>query len=239
MLADHEVMSRFAAQVVLAAVRRLAAESDGLPLRLVFSAGKTPIRLYELLATDYVDEFDWSRVHLYQMDEYVDPPSMDQDFSRYLSDKVIEPLGIGSANLMIRSHVDGRGGDWKSFIQRHEHHLRRSGGIDLVLHGIGSNGHLGFNEPGTAPTAAGAVVPLTASTRAAAGPIPIATHGVTLGLGVLLAAKETIVLASGSHKAQAVAQFLCGPVTSDCPASWLRCCDRVTVAVDAAAAKLL
>lgn len=237
-LPDYEAMSQFAASAVLAAIRRLGARSTNSPLKLVFSAGQTPVRLYELLANRCA-EVDWSRTDLYQMDEYVDASSADHDFSRYLLVRVVHPLGIRSANLLSRELACSKNNSWEHAIREHERRLMRSGGIDLVLHGIGMNGHLGFNEPGSNPEAAGAVVPLSASTRAAMGPGLDATLGVTLGLRVLLAARETILLASGAHKAEAVARCIAGAVGPECPASFIRRSARVTVALDAAAAKLL
>lgn len=233
---DHENMSRLAAHVVLDALSRLLASGSPLPLRVVLSGGRTPMRTYELLATEHLGEFDWSTVHLYQMDEYVDPRRADQDFCRFLTEKVINPFGIKTASLIDRTVVPTGAGGWHKAIIRHERNLVDAGGIDLVLHGIGTNGHIGLNEPGSDRLSAGRVVSLSINTHHSVRSDPVPTRGVTLGLRALLAARETILLASGRDKACAVARMICGPIRSDCPASFLRTTQRSTVIIDEAAA---
>jgi 6-phosphogluconolactonase/glucosamine-6-phosphate isomerase/deaminase len=232
---DYECMSQLAARCVLSALHRLSSKHGERPLRLVLSAGQTPIRTYELLATEYINEFDWSLVHLYQMDEYVDPGNVDQDFCRFLREHVVAPFGVGCASLLDRVEI-GTGAGWQDAIGSHERGLADAGGIDLVVHGVGVNGHLGFNEPGSDRLGAGSVVSLSPSTRRSVQSGPPPTQGATLGLQVLLGARETILLASGAQKAGAVARALRGPVSNECPASWLRTTARSTVIVDWAAA---
>ena len=235
-VADHESMSKLAASLITESVRRLTAEHPAGALRVVLSAGNTPLRAYELLATDPKCEFDWSTVHLYQMDEYVDLVGAAPDFCRLLLDRVVGPLGIQKTSLLDRQTIAAGCSDWQRAITGHERTLVGDGGIDLVVHGIGSNGHLGFNEPGSDPLSAGRLVEFTECTRRSLPPGPRPTCGVTLGLGVLLAARESILLASGSEKAAAVARVLHGPVANDCPASWLRLARHTNVVVDRAAA---
>lgn len=232
---DFDAMSRLGAAAVVSSLAELD-HSNGRRLNVVFSAGRTPTRVYDLLATDFRGECDWSRVSLFQMDEYVDAPEAVESFGRYLARRVVEPLGISDAHLLPVGLAGMHEKSWTAAIRDHERKLLARGGIDLVVHGIGENGHLGFNEPGSAPTSVGRVVPLSSSTRAAISPGPAPTRGVTLGLAPLLAARESILLASGSAKAQAIAAALEGAVSADCPASWLRLGPKITVIIDRVAA---
>lgn len=113
------------------------------------------------------------------------------------------------------------------------------GGLDLVVLGLGANGHVGMNEPGSEPDSATRVVELAASTREAArgyGADTPPTHGVTLGLATIRAAREIWLLARGGHKAAIVARTVGGPVTSNVPASLLRGHHGLLVMADEAAA---
>jgi 6-phosphogluconolactonase/glucosamine-6-phosphate isomerase/deaminase len=234
---DYDGASQLASQAILEGLDRLSAEREKSErLRLVLSAGRTPIQTYEILASNYLSEFDWSRVDLYQMDEYIDSVEEDRDLCRYLRTRIIEPLGIRSVYLLDREVIgDGRD-NWRRAIRNHEANLKSAGGIDLALHGIGVNGHIGFNEPASSRHSVGRVIDLSASTRASISSQPVPAHGVTLGLSVLIAAKESVLIASGAHKAQAVTNAIDGPVSEACPASWLRCARKTTVVIDVAAA---
>jgi glucosamine-6-phosphate deaminase len=110
--------------------------------------------------------------------------------------------------------------------------------LDLALLGVGNNGHVGMNEPGSSPDSPTRVVELAASTRSAAagyGVEPVPTHGVTIGLRALLAATEVWILATGSTKADVVAAIVDGPTTTDVPASLFREHENCTLFVDESA----
>jgi glucosamine-6-phosphate deaminase len=117
-----------------------------------------------------------------------------------------------------------------------------AGGLDLAIVGLGINGHVGMNEPGTPPDARTRPVELAPTTIEAArryGADPPPRRGVTIGLGSLLAAREIWLLARGARKASILAQALEGPETADCPASLLRAHPRLRVIADAPAASAL
>ncbi len=235
---DFDAMSQLGAIEVVTALKRLT-DSKGRRLNVVFSAGRTPTRVYDLLASGFRGEFDWSRVSLFQMDEYVNAPKAVEPFSRYLTRRVIEPLGLSRAHLLSADLAGMCDEAWATGIRDVERNLLECGGIDLVVHGVGANGHLGFNEPGSSPASMGRVVQLSSSTRATISPGPPPARGVTMGLATLLAARESILLASGSSKALAIAAAVEGAVSMDCPASWLRLGRKTTVIIDRAAAKEL
>jgi glucosamine-6-phosphate deaminase len=114
-----------------------------------------------------------------------------------------------------------------------------AGGLDLVVLGLGANGHVGMNEPGSAADARTRVVELAPSTRDASigyGATEPPTHGVTLGMATILAAREMWLLATGSRKRQVLSATLDGPLTPDVPASLLRRHPALRVIADDAAA---
>jgi glucosamine-6-phosphate deaminase len=123
-----------------------------------------------------------------------------------------------------------------------ERRILRLGGVDLQLLGIGRNGHLAFNEPGSPLDSRTRVVELSVTTRAdnaahVEGEVP--THAVTQGLGTILEARQLVLVATGAAKAEAVAAALHGPVTPECPASVVQLHPHSTVVLDRAAATMM
>lgn len=122
--------------------------------------------------------------------------------------------------------------------------IEQTGGIGLQLLGIGLNGHIGFNEPGTDQNSRTHLVKLAASTRSAnAADFPVGvsvpSHAVTMGIATILDAQRILLLATGAAKAEALRRAFLGPVSADCPASYLQLHSHVTVICDSAAAELL
>ncbi|SEQ74977.1 MULTISPECIES: sugar phosphate nucleotidyltransferase [Pseudomonas] len=183
---------------------------------VVFSAGKTPVRLYELLRTKYFRSIEWQRLRFFQMDEYVAHRPKDVGiFRKLLSEALIEPLGL-QANMLT-------GQERPEELAQYECAITSRGGIDLVLHGIGENGHLGFNEPNSPFDCESRCVELAKTTQPAGHDSEwIPTHGVTLGLSILNSARHIRVIASGLKKRAAVEAALLGPRTEKCPASSLQ-----------------
>ncbi|MCU1622080.1 MAG: nagB [Frankiales bacterium] len=236
---DHpEDMSQRAAALVLDALRDTSARTQGRDVNLCFSAGSTPIRTYEILAERRA-EADWDRVRLFQMDEFLHPATA-FGFGSYLEAKVVRPLGLRSVELLPAPPAWQDAAEWNRRIVEHERKIDDAGGLDLVLHGVGVNGHLGFNEPGSEPDSDGRVVELAAVTRASSPhPDEKPSHGVTVGLRRLLAGRRTILLAAGRQKARAVSAAVDGRVSRECPASLLRTLASVTILLDRDAAAVL
>jgi glucosamine-6-phosphate deaminase len=175
----------------------------------------------------YAAALDWGRVHIVQMDEYAglgmgDPRSL----AHCIFGELVAPLRAGGF-----SHFNDAAGRLIRPLAQYEAALER---IDLVVHGIGRNGHIGFNEPGSAVDSGCRVVRLAGSTLRANR--VDARDGVTLGLKSLLAARATLLLATGHEKAAALGRALSGPPSDRCPASRLRGCRNVVVLADALAA---
>jgi mannose-1-phosphate guanylyltransferase/6-phosphogluconolactonase/glucosamine-6-phosphate isomerase/deaminase len=228
---DEDEVARQAAHLVVDVLR------DALARRgravLVPSTGRTVLACYALLARMHRHALDWRRVEIFQMDEYDVPEAVTA--RRFLSTHLVEPLGIRSACLLRdTSYAEGR---------RVEQELARAG-PDLVIHGIGENGHLALNEPGSAFDSTAREVVLTEETREAKrgslGAHAPPTRGLTLGLGALLAAPRSLLLATGAHKRRALERALFEPVGPDLPASGLRLrpSHRVTVIADRTALAL-
>ncbi|MCC3282135.1 glucosamine-6-phosphate deaminase [Arthrobacter caoxuetaonis] len=212
-----------AADVVLA---RLAARRNPV---LGIATGSSPLPLYEQLARR---AGDLSPLRGFALDEYLGlPPGHPQSYHAVVRREVIDPLGLDPAAVQV---PDGAAADPDLAADRYEAAIRTAGGIDVQVLGIGSNGHLAFNEPGSALDSRTRVVALTASTREANARFfpslrDVPTHALTQGLGTIREARSLVLLASGPRKAQAIAAALTGPVTPDVPASVLQLHPDVTV----------
>lgn len=228
---DSDRMSDLAARHVVKALEPLVRQGERAPL-VMFSAGRTPLGLFRLLRTTYRNSLDWSRIRVAQMDEYVGVQAHDS-LAASLRNELIEPLGIEQF-FAIDESFEGDG------MIAYEDFLGAEG-LDLVIHGVGTNGHLGFNEPGSDFDGRGGIVPLAASTRARAPRLSFGegvgpTHGLTVGLKVLTAASEVILLATGSEKTHAVKAALFACPNANVPASSLQSHPKVTIYTDRFAA---
>lgn len=176
-------------------------------------------------------------VRWFALDEYVGlPPGHPQSYREVLLRQLIRPLGLAPTSL----HVPDPDADPGSYDEL----IDAAGGIDRQLLGIGRNGHLAFNEPGTPFDSPTHRVALTDDTRAAnarffEGEESVPGFAVTQGLGTIFRAREWELLAFGASKAAAVRDALAGPVSAQCPASLVQRHPAVTVSMDAAAAALL
>lgn len=198
---------------------------------IVPSTGRTVLRCYALLAAFHRSAIDWDRVEVFQMDELSGVPEA-LTAQRFLTERLLTPLGIRRACLMRDATL--------AEAQRVERELIGAG-ADLMLHGLGENGHLGLNEPGSAFDCGAREVALDDDTRRSKrgqfGETPPA-RGATLGLAALLGAPRTLVLATGAHKRRALERALFAPRSEALPASGLQLRDGVTVIADAEALPL-
>jgi mannose-1-phosphate guanylyltransferase/6-phosphogluconolactonase/glucosamine-6-phosphate isomerase/deaminase len=172
--------------------------------RIILSAGATPERAYAILAARHRD-VDWARVELVQMDEWVGAPE-NESFEHFLRRRLVEPLGIGKF-----VPIDPRASDAE--LAAFEERL---GPLDFVLHGIGTNAHVGFNEPGTENGAPARRVRLAPSTAR------VSSSGVTLGFRSLDRARRVVVAAKGAAKREAIRRSFYDEPSLDVPASRLQ-----------------
>jgi 6-phosphogluconolactonase/glucosamine-6-phosphate isomerase/deaminase len=205
---------------------------------LCFPTGDTPSPVYAaLVAAERSGAVSLAEATVVQLDEFVgldpgDPARCDARLRREL----LDGLAVPPAFLAI--DVDGR--DPEAAAAAHDVVAR---GIDLAILGLGMNGHVGFNEPGTSPADGTRLVRLAVSSRTAAteryGAQRTPTAGITVGLARLLEAGECWLLVTGERKAQILRRALDEPEGVDCPASYLRRHPRLTVFADEPAAALL
>ncbi len=222
---DAEAVGAHVAELVLRSVERDPA------LVLGVATGTTPLPVYRALARG---RGDFSAVRVVALDEYVGlPAGHPATFAAYVEREIALPLGIDPDHVVVPRGSDGA---------ELERRIAELGGVDMQLLGIGRNGHLAFNEPGSPLASRSRVVALSETTRRdnapAFGEEPVPTHALTQGLGTILGARHLVLLATGAAKADAVALALSGPVTPDCPASVVQQHPRVTVVVDEAVAAL-
>lgn len=208
---------------------------------LGLATGSTPLPVYEALR-ERVGDLDVSRVRGFALDEYVGlDPSHPESYRSVIAREVVEPLGLDPARIHV---PDGRQAGIATSGEEYERTIREAGGIDLQILGIGTDGHIGFNEPGSSFASRTRVKTLTAQTREDnarffddASEVP--RHCITQGLGTILEARHLVLLAFGQEKADAVAGALEGPVTAMLPGSAVQLHPHVTVVVDEAAASRL
>ncbi|MSR62798.1 MAG: glucosamine-6-phosphate deaminase [Planctomycetes bacterium] len=220
------------------AVERVAETLRAKPAAvLLLPAGATPLPFYaELVRRGRARTLDLSRAHIFQLDELAGVAAADaRGFQAFFHAHLVTPLGLGA-----RFHaLDGRARDPAAEIERHRSALEVLGGGDLALLGLGKNGHVAFNEPGSTQTERARVVTLGATTRAGlraqfANDCP---HlGLTLGMAEIVGCKEVVLLVTGAAKAEMLARVLKGPPTSACPATLLTAHARFLVLADVAAA---
>lgn len=239
-------MAPRAAGVVLDRLHRRATAEPHRPPVLGLATGSSPLGLYRELAVAVADgRVDFSSAHGVALDEYVGlPPGHPQSYRSVLVREVSQHLGLPSEHLAV---PDGGGETLEELMAAaadFERRIAAVGGVDVQVLGIGTNGHLGFNEPGSALASRTRVKRLSDRTRSDnarffAGIEEVPTHCVTQGLGTILEARTLLLLAAGEAKAQAVAAAVEGPLTASCPASVLQWHPDVVVVLDEAAAARL
>jgi len=217
---SHGDMSRRAAQIIAETV---AAKPKAV---LGLATGGTPEGCYAELARMHREEgLDLHLITTFNLDEYLGlPPSHKQSYHYYMNDKLFNHINIDKK----RTHTpDGLTPRPREFCTAYEELIKSSGGIDLQLLGIGRNGHIGFNEPGSPLDSRTRVVDLSEETRRDNarffGSIDrVPRQALTMGLATIMEARRILLLASGVNKAWAVEQAIKGPVTVKVPASVLQ-----------------
>ena len=230
---DHDELSREVARVIIAAVRNHPASV------LCLAAGDTPRQVYAALASG--GQVDYSGCTFIGLDEWVGiPPENEGSCSFFLHNNLFHPLGIRPHQVHL---FDALAEDLVSECGKMDAIIREKGGIDLMLAGVGMNGHVGFNEPGVSDDLYAHVVTLDATTQSVGQKyFKEATRlerGITLGLKHLLESTTAIIMASSAKKAEVIRLALEGPVSNQIPASIIRKHPAGVVMLDADAGALL
>jgi glucosamine-6-phosphate deaminase len=218
---DYRTLSEEAAALVARAIRAKGNITLGLP------TGNTPLGMYEALTRRHRDEgLDFSHVRTFNLDEYLGlAPDDPQSYHAYMRDRFFDHVNIAAENTHIPNGLPGVNVDEEC--GRYEDAIRNAGGIDLLIVGIGSNGHIAFNEPGSSFESRTRIVTLAPETvenakRHFPDDASIPTGAITIGIRTILDARRILLLASGRSKAEAVERMLRDPVSESVPASALR-----------------
>jgi glucosamine-6-phosphate deaminase len=189
--------------------------------------GGTPLGCYNLLAhwSDMRD-LDWSRAYSFQLDEYMDPADETMTFEHFLETNLLKHTNMPQRHRFNPRHYD-----------HYDQEIAQHGGLDLTILGIGSNGHIAFNEPGTPRQSWTHCLMLTEATREAnksyfGGQPRVPKQAITMGIETILNSKKLILIASGERKRAILERALLGPVTPEVPASFLSLHPHVTVITD-------
>ncbi len=227
--------------LAFAAARHVAAQVERVPASVLgMATGNTMTGLHEALAAMARNgEIDFSQVVTFALDEYVGVPRQHPGscYAR-LTAEFLQHVPVSRANIHF---PDGQADSLTQACLVYEDEIRAQGGIDLQILGIGLNGHIGFNEPGTPFDSRTHIADLAAETQAAKAPLFAALaepprRGITLGIGTVLQARSILLLAFGSDKAGILRRALREPASPEVPASALQLHPKVTVMLDQSAA---
>jgi len=220
-------------------VARAVAEKPALVLGL--PTGQTPVAAYvELRRLHAAGGADFARATTFNLDEFVGiPRSHPSSFRMFMERHLFQGINLAPARMHF---LDGAAPDLDAECARYEAAIEAAGGIDLLIAGIGANGHVGFNEPGDALAARTHRARLAAPTRRdnaalfGGDPAEVPREALSMGMGTLLQAGAITLVATGAHKAACLARAVHGPITTRVPASFLQLHRHVELYLDRAAA---
>ena len=215
-----EEASKIAADMITAAVKKNPKTVLGL------ATGSTPVPMYkEMIKAVKSKKVSYKAVKSWNLDEYVDlPPTHDQSYRYFMDKNLFDSIDIKKSNTHV---LNGLAKDIDKECKSYEAAIKKAGGIDIQVLGIGSDGHIAFNEPGTSLASDTDVVYLTPQTikdnsRFFKSAKDVPTRALSRGVGSILKAKKIILLAFGKNKADAVKGCVEGPVSQFCTASALQ-----------------
>jgi glucosamine-6-phosphate deaminase len=234
-VADAAAMSEAAADIVTAIVRYKPHSVIAVP------TGSTPLAMFDVLAARTARrEVDFSQVHLFCLDEYLGVgPTDPNSLTRWLHEVFIDRIAIPRDHVHA---VPATAPDPEAAAAAYERELKDAGGLELAVVGMGANGHVAFNEPGSAVDSRTRVIELLPESIAQASAywqdtLPAPTHAITMGIATLLEADRLVLIVSGKAKASVLRSALERPMSALVPASWLRRAgSRLSVIVDQDAA---
>jgi glucosamine-6-phosphate deaminase len=213
-------------------------------LVLGLPTGRTPLVLYhELTSLETSGRADFSQVTTFNLDEFLGiPPEHPGSYRTFMFEHFFSRVKIDPARIHI---LDGAARDPDAECERYERAIDDAGGIDLQVLGIGTNGHIGFNEPGpwlNARTHRVVLKPETRRSNAAlfgGDPEKVPTEALSMGMGTILRARSIVLLATGRSKASCIERVVNGPLTTELPASFIQVHRSADIVVDQAAGEKL
>ncbi len=234
---DYEEMSKTAAGIIAAQIRKKPDSVIGL------ATGSTPLGTYkELIRMHREDGLDFSKVTTFNLDEYLGlSPSHDQSYNYFMWENLFKHININPENVHI---PQGLVDDAEAFCEWYEERIKKAGGIDLQLLGIGSDGHIAFNEPGSSFGSRTRVKTLEEQTikdnaRFFKNEDEVPHFAITMGVGTILEARKILLIANGENKAPVCKAFIEGPITSQVTASALQLHPHAMVVLEEKAASML
>ena len=232
------------AAVARALARRIAAAVETTPtLVLGLPTGQTPLALYAELGRLHAEGADFSGVTTFNLDEFLGiPPSHPGSYRTFMEEHFFHRVNIPAER---HNFLDGSASDPERECARYERAIAEAGGIDLQVLGIGTNGHIGFNEPARELQSWTHRAALTAETRRSNAALfggdvaTVPAEALSMGMASILGARAIVMLATGAAKASCVERMVNGPLTTDLPASFLQLHHDVDVMLDEPAAAQL
>lgn len=221
------ILSETYEQLSQAAAREVAATLNTKPNAVLgLATGSTPLGVYRELARMHKEEgLDFSQVTTFNLDEYVGlGQDHEQSYHYFMHENLFKHINIPPQNIHIPS---GTTSNYQAFCDWYERRIEECGGIDLQLLGIGSDGHIAFNEPSSSLGSRTRIKTLAKPTiddnaRFFEKPEDVPVYAITMGVGTIMEARKIILMANGRKKAKAIADAIEGPVTSMCTASALQ-----------------
>jgi glucosamine-6-phosphate deaminase len=235
---DERTLARTLAAEIAGAVRANPRLVLGLP------TGRTPIRLYrELSALHAHGELDLSQATTFNLDEFVGiDHSHPGSYRTFMEQHLFSRVNLAPERIHF---LNGAASDLQEECRRYEAEITAAGGIDLQILGIGTNGHIGFNEPARALVARTHLVTLKGETRRSNAGLfggdvdQVPREALSMGMVTILHARRIILIATGKSKARCVDRMVNGPITPKLPASFLQLHRHVNLMVDEAAAAVV
>nr|WP_180321258.1 glucosamine-6-phosphate deaminase [Mesobacillus jeotgali] len=234
---NYEKLSQQAAVETISRIKRNSS------LNLGLATGSTPTGLYQELIKDHKqNKTSYKEINTFNLDEYIGISKKDSNSYHYfMCEHLFEHIDIP----LDQTHIpDGTAKDLDEECKRYEQFINEHGGIDLQILGIGQNGHIGFNEPGTPFDSRTHIIDLAESTRKANSRFfdsleDVPKQAITMGIASIMDSREIFLLVSGASKAKALATLMNDDISEDFPASALKNHGNVTIFADKDATALL
>ncbi|MFU2018471.1 glucosamine-6-phosphate deaminase [Peribacillus butanolivorans] len=227
---DYKEMSQSAANIVIRKVK------ENSKIKLGLATGGTPKGTYDALIEDHMqNNTSYENVTSFNLDEYIGLDSNDPNsYHYYMDQSLFAHININKEQTYL---PNGTADNLDKECTRFDKMIETLGGIDLQILGIGQNGHIGFNEPGTSFSSGTHVVALEESTRQANARYfdsidEVPTHAITMGIATIMKSKEILLLISGEEKAETLKKLIHGEITEEFPASILKKHNNVTIIAD-------
>ncbi len=235
---DYNQLSKWAANYVIERIN--AAKNQAKPFVLGLPTGSSPEGMYAELVKAYKEgRVSFKNVITFNMDEYVGlPESHPQSYHSFMAEHLFNHIDCPKKNIHI---LNGNAEDLQAECQHYEDMIREASGIDLFLGGIGPDGHIAFNEPGSSLRSRTRIKTLTSDTRIANSrffdndPEKVPAHALTVGVGTVMDAKEVLILVNGHNKAEALHAAVEGGITQKWTISALQMHEHGTIVCDESA----